>query len=377
MGKGSKPDIPNTQQLVSEQQRVGNEQMWNQIRASRPNQSNPYGSTTWTHTPRFDETGYNAARQTWESQNSDYLRQQQAWQAAQGQPGDNGNPLTGAAPPSAPNGLEPTRNQFTTYDASSNTRFTGPMARQWRQTGNLMRDTLGAMDPNARVDLIDDVRGMYSDELADAIYNRSTRLSNPQFEEAQRGLETRMAERGFQVGNEGYDTEMDRFQRGMSEHYSDAADRAQIQAAQQSLAEAGFTNNSRLSEFGANEGHKLALANALSNIQSQMSAGLYGGFAPTGGGFSSPAVDVAGLYGQNYNAQMDAYNAAVGESNALWGTALTAASLFFPPAAAAIPASQQSQGAYWTPPNYNLASGPPQSNSGLRYQSALATPQRY
>lgn len=362
MGKGSKPQMPDMSTMLAEQQRVSNEQMWNSLRASRPNMSNPYGTSTWTHTPRFDQAGYDRAMADWQA------RQPAARAPTTGGALDYDSFIEGSTNnPQSSNtaavGMMPTRDQFTTYDATNRVAFSGPMARQWRDVGGKMRQTIAAMNPNASVDLIDDVGGLYSQDLADAIYRRTTRLSDDQFNQARTGLENRLAERGFQVGNEGYNAEMDRFQRGMSEHYSDAADRAQIQAAQQALAEGGFTNNARLSEFATNEGHKLALAQALSGIQSQMSAGLYGGFAPVSP-VGSPSIDVAGLYGQQYNAAMDAYNAEVGESNALMGAALTAASLFFPPAALATPLVMGQPGSYANPPNLSMVNVPGSNGGG-------------
>jgi hypothetical protein len=150
--------------------------------------------------------------------------------------------------------------------------------------------------------------GGYSPAVAQALYDRASYMFEPQFAQQQRSTEQRLAERGFQVGNEGYDSEMDRL--------NQATGRARTDAANAAVA-------------GSSEQWRQDLA-ALLAQQTGMAQGLNSNpdtfQVPTLQG-----VDVMGAYDKQYQAQYQAYaqemqarQSQMGLLGQLGGAALTA-----------------------------------------------------
>lgn len=326
-------------------------QFYAQLDAARPNTSNPYGSSTWNKTTNFDQAAYDQAVANWDAM---YAPQYEWVGGGSGSAQDVSTDMrdsllgtsgisTGAGDSSGPrqrvltNAMavrnappRPDASAFTTYDYEQQYNFSPEMQGRWDQIQTMLDQTLTGMDPNASVDLIDNAGGLYSDELADAIYRRTTRLTQPQMDLQRTALEDRLAERGFQVGNEGYNTEMSRFQREYDSSLNDAADRAQIQAATQALREAGFTNTARLGEFQANQNARSQLAQLLAGYERQMMAGLQGNQSQMSAP-GLPGIDVLGAYNNQYQAQLAAYNAETQSDNALLGTIASLGTMMFAP----------------------------------------------
>lgn len=318
-------------------------QFYAQLDASRPNTSNPYGSSTWDKQTNFNQAGYDQAIRDWDAMYApryEWVGGDDPLAFQPGYMGTDSDPVP--SPQSARQQIlvnsqavrnappRPTADAFTTYDYSQRSAFNPEMQGRWDQIQQMLDQTLAGIDPNASVDLIDNAGGLYSDQLADAIYRRTTRLTDPQFQQSQNALETRLAERGFQVGNEGYNTEMGRFQRERDSSYMDAADRAQIQAAQQALAEAGFTNSSRLAEFQANQNSRSQIAQLLAGYERQMMAGLQGNQSQMQAP-SLPGLDVLGAYNNQYQGQLAQYNADQASDNAMLGTIASLGTMMFAP----------------------------------------------
>jgi len=64
------------------------------------------------------------------------------------------------------------------------------------------------------------------DAVTDAMYRRSTAMLDPQYEQGQERLDNDLANKGFQVGNAGYDRAQQNFTRDRDSAYADARDRA-------------------------------------------------------------------------------------------------------------------------------------------------------
>jgi hypothetical protein len=307
MGKSSseKPEAPDPRVTIPLQEESNMRQFWQQLDAMRPTTSNPYGTSSWSYENDFDEQGYNTAMADWQSQYGNSSAPRAPQYDADGRlVEDLSYSPPGEAPP------PPSRSQYERRQYSQASQFTPEMQEQFNTLQGLSRDLFRSYEGGSgqNIDLIQDAGGRYSQDLADAIYRRTTRLSGPQFQEQQRGLEQRLAERGFQVGNEGYNNEMDRLSRNTSEFYGDAADRAQITAAQQALQEAGFTNQARLAEWQGENQMRAQLAQLLAGRESQLMAGLTGN-ATQAGAPALPSLDVLGAYNQQYLGQLDSYNA--------------------------------------------------------------------
>ena len=140
-----------------------------------------------------------------------------------------------------------------------------------------LNQTVGGINPSSKApDLITDAGGNYSKALQDAIYKRVADNLTPERDQALRALETRLAERGFSVQNQGYKDEMDRFEKSWNTRFQDAAAQAQIQASTQALNEGKFTNDARMTGFNANEKLRQDLITQLAGLRNNATAGTSG-----------------------------------------------------------------------------------------------------
>lgn len=64
------------------------------------------------------------------------------------------------------------------------------------------------------------------DAITDAMYQRYTRLLDPQYAQLQRSTETNLINKGFSVGDEAYTKEMNNFERNRENAYADARNQA-------------------------------------------------------------------------------------------------------------------------------------------------------
>jgi hypothetical protein len=89
------------------------------------------------------------------------------------------------------------------------------------------------------------------DAIVDAMYRRSTRLMDPQYQQSEEQQRSDLVNRGFSVGDEGYTRAMDNFNRMKSEDYANARDRATTGGAQQAVSEALVQRQEPLQELNA------------------------------------------------------------------------------------------------------------------------------
>jgi hypothetical protein len=75
------------------------------------------------------------------------------------------------------------------------------------------------------------------DALVDAMYRRSTRLLDPRFKQGENDVRTDLANRGFSLGDAGYDRAMGDFNRSKEFAYGQAQDQAMTGGAQQRMGE--------------------------------------------------------------------------------------------------------------------------------------------
>lgn len=324
-GGGEAPKAPDPNVVIPLQEQSDMRKFYAQLDASRSNASTPYGSSTWTKTPVFDQERYDADYAAWNQQYGS-LPTGPTWIPSSGDP-DQGTYAGGYWQEAPDRPAAPSRANYETFKYDNKVGFNPEMQATWDKIQGLKSDFLGKLEPNQSVDLIDSTRGLYNDELADAIFRRTTRLAGPELDKQQSALEQRLAERGFQVGNEGFNNEMTRFGTMRGDLYADAADRAQITAAQQALQEANFTNSSRLAEFQGNNSYRQNIIQLLAGLEGQMGSGLAG--TPTS--FNAPGMqgtDVLGAYNNKYQGELNVYNADVAQENAMMNAAMMAALTF-------------------------------------------------
>lgn len=91
-------------------------------------------------------------------------------------------------------------------------------------------------------------------QIQDALYRRQTSMLDPQFEQQEASERDRLANQGFQVGNEGYDKAIGNFDRAKAFAYGDARDRAIVggqDARKQAIQEALLQRQTPLNEINA------------------------------------------------------------------------------------------------------------------------------
>ena len=168
----------------------------------------------------------------------------------------------------------------------------------WVNTQTLSPESQGIYDSatgklKTAVDNISTNPDAYNQTVADAIQRRMTRYTDPQNVRMRNDLQSNMADRGFQVGNAGYNTEASRLDDRILTSNADIADRAQLGGFAQGQQELSMQQQ---------------IASALSNIRNQQVAGVSGLPSTTTTPSSAP-VDIAGMMQGQYLAQLDRYNA--------------------------------------------------------------------
>jgi hypothetical protein len=172
-------------------------------------------------------------------------------------------------------------------------------------------------------------------QVQDAVYERNTAYLDPQFDQGQHDLETKLANQGIPIGSEAYTRAMGDFSRSKEQAYSDARDAA---------IQAGDTAQSQ--QFGLSQAaHTQGVQDILTQRtqpMNELAALLQGAPALNTPSFGAPAqyqvapADVTGAYGLNQSAKNTAYQGGVASANAgnanlttgLVGAA-TAAAMFF------------------------------------------------
>lgn len=89
------------------------------------------------------------------------------------------------------------------------------------------------------------------DAMVDSMYRRSTRLLDPQYAMAEDKQRSDLANRGFSVGDEGYNRAQESFNRSKDAAYANARDTANTEGAKQAIQEALVQRSTPLAELNA------------------------------------------------------------------------------------------------------------------------------
>lgn len=136
----------------------------------------------------------------------------------------------------------------------------------------------------------------------DALYGRNTRYLDPQFARQEKGLDAKLAAQGITPGSEAWKNAMDEFGAGKNQAYEAARDNSITGASQQT---------------GQNIQQSIALQNQPLNYYNSLMSGNQAQvpqFSQASPINTNPA-DVQGAINQNYQGNVNAYNANVGSSN--------------------------------------------------------------
>lgn len=131
MDKGSTPQAPDPAKVIPLQGQENRNTFDYQTYQGRTNVNTPYGSSTWTRNPVFDETGYNAAMAAWNSGShgtgGTWVPEVPGYNSG----GDGGQYVQtvpghwegGTGPTGGQQGAEPNRADFTNYSWTNNQTY--------------------------------------------------------------------------------------------------------------------------------------------------------------------------------------------------------------------------------------------------------------
>lgn len=338
---GGKSDAPAPPDYVGQANATaaGNQALARQTAAAnRTDQFTPYGSIKYTQGDGFDQAGYDSEMARWKAAKQAFddptNKQMMAYKAA------------GGTMPQMPD-----RNQFITNPDHWTSQI------ELSETGQRLLDAsnrtqLGLADLQG--DAMDRVRSAYAQPFdlsglqemqtnvdpstgMDA-WDRATDLirqrQNPQFEQMQAALDTKLANQGLTAGSEGWGIQQSQF--GKTRTDADIAAQlaglqAQNQFFNQAVTNAGLKNTSRQQQLTERMGLRNQPLNELNALR-------------TGAQVTNPTfqnapqqaqtqgADLLGAAGQQYNAALgatNANNAAVAQTNQGIGTAAAMAAAYF------------------------------------------------
>lgn len=288
---------------------------------NRSNQSTPIGSQTWeqTGTTTIPGTGTAATEGHWEDVPA----------SGGGQPGTSVGGLgsaTWGGSPVFPVGTGGSGRRWVPGTPASADYKAGTSIPQFSSKITLSPQEQAIFDQNqalrtrltgAASDALStpfDLSGLPSDynkTVADAMYNRSTSMLDPQWDQTETRRRNSLLNSGFSVGDTGYTKAYQDFDRNKSAAYGDARDRATLLGAQQgqqdrqqAINEMLLKRNEPLQELAAANGSAPQIPN----------------FGSTNVGANSQGADLLGATSAQAGANNDIYNAKMGNYNSTMGT---------------------------------------------------------
>lgn len=165
-----------------------------------------------------------------------------------------------------------------------------------------------------------------------ALYHQQTQYLDPQFSQAQSQLQTQLSNQGIPMGSAAYQTAMDNLARQKQQAYQSAQDSATAGGAayQSQLSQTGLANQAQAAQLYSQQYQEpLTLYNSLmTGTQPNMPQ-----FSGVNTSNAAP-TNVLGAYNQQYQGQLNQYNAQVGAQNSqtsgitgLLGSGLSAAAM--------------------------------------------------
>lgn len=354
--------------------------------ANRPNMYTPYGSSTWTNTPSFDQSGYDAAMAAYNRslQSPSGASSGGSWQT-QGTGGDNGSntvwvPNSGSGVTGQPSTAMPNRADFTNGDNWTNTVTLSPSQQAlFDQQNSLQTGLFGAQDQalgrvNQTMGQGFDMSGVpqagtalnpnslpgfgtaydptkATNTATDAIMARV----NPQLDRQEAALRTQLANQGISQGSAAWNTAMDELNRQKNDAFTQAGLQGiNLGMQQQGQTFGQTTTNQQLAaalqgqQFGQQNtlrGNSLSEQAYLRSLPLNELNALRTGnqvSSPTFNGFSQQATTA----GPDYTGATQAgYNAALANSNASNASSANTMGGLFSLGSAALSAPMGSAGA--------------------------------
>lgn len=204
MGKSSAPPAPDPNVLAGVQGNLNNEAALMAARLNRPNMSSPFMSSQWTPSP--DGSWWSNRTEYDPRITNAYFKQLEA----QGK----GYDLAGFMGDAVKSGIiDPNTGWYKPFDPSIPAAYEAPEAGQ----------TIGQVDLNGVQDIpgLNDFGGERQ-RVEDSLYDRQTSRLDPQYDQQRKTLENELMNQGFARGSEGWNHEMEAFNRDKEMAYSGA-----------------------------------------------------------------------------------------------------------------------------------------------------------
>lgn len=187
---GGGPSTPDYTSLAKQQAQLQAQNNKAALLANRPTQNNAYGTTSWTHTPRFDQSGYAAAMDKYNQDLAAYQSKMNSPMSGGGFHGNNMDDNGGGgfgAQAVAP--VAPTQSDYTTgEDWTQNTTLNPTIQGIWDSYANLLKGD-GSTPGQGQTNLI------------------LSRLQ-PQMEQQRAQMDTQLRNQGLVPGTEAYNNAM-------------------------------------------------------------------------------------------------------------------------------------------------------------------------
>jgi hypothetical protein len=230
------------------------------------------------------------------------------------------DPTTGAPMYRQDIKLDPQLEQLYRGQLGQNQQLQGAEGNLVSQIGNMQPFSLSGL-PNLPTNY-DDLRK----SQGDALYNQQAAFLDPQFKQGEDALRSRMANQGIVEGTEAYTNAMGDFNRGKEFSYGQARDKAITGAGQEADRAFGMQSQARnqmMSELLTQRGVPMQ---ELAGLRSMTGVNLpqFGETVQVG---SAPA-DITSAMNNQYQGQVDAYNAKQQSKNANLQTAASIAAMF-------------------------------------------------
>lgn len=296
---GSAPAAPDPAKVAALQGAEDRKTLQYGLDNSRTTTVNPFGSTSWKNNKTFDQAGFDAAMAAYKpaTQGTAATRQwvtdggfdgSGSWQdVAAGTPGDAGS------------GAMPNRADFEGKDNWVNTQTLSPESQGiYDDSTAKLKEAVGNIDTSGDA---------YNQKVADAIFARMRAYQDPLDAQARNNMQSNLADRGFQVGNEAFNTEMTRMEDSMNKAKTDGSNAAVIAGGQEARAQQAMQQQ---------------IAQSLQGLRGAQVAGV-SGMPTTTTTPSIRAPDIAGMTYKNYEDQMNAYNAQQSGANSMFGSLLS------------------------------------------------------
>lgn len=318
-GKGDSPDPPDYRAAAIETAKGNAEAARIAAKANRVSQYTPYGNLIYTQGTSFDEAAYNKALEK-------YNQDLSAYNSAGGVSSEftasvdpwSGNIVTdGSSVSRLPKPNAPNRQDYVTGDPDV-----------WKATVELSPDQQKLLEQQNKVSLgladlsnqgLSYVKDMLSKPFdtsklpAEQILAGQTAQDaimarlDPKFAQNEEALRARLANQGIAQGTQAWENEMRGFQQGRNDAYLQAALQGMgfgQQARQQAIQEQAFFRNEPLNTLNAVRSGAQVTNPTFTNVpQQQTTAG----------------PDFMGAAQQNYNAQLQNYNAEQAAGNNMMG----------------------------------------------------------